>query len=169
MKMTTYNSERAERIEREYKKWEEKYEIPFEQEFEVRTIIELQDEFRSVPEDHTKRRSEIINMITHLKGRIRLKEMPLGATIYKKVLITSRNRGAIESAYDLIHSLVGDRAGCYFSEDSNSRTIRFKGKVFKFQKKSETLRGSRFDLCLDLDNTYDSNRIKEFSKSLDSK
>lgn len=73
--MTLQNtSERAERIESEYKKWEEKYHIPFDQEFEIRTIIDLEDEFKSITPEHTKRRDDVIKMISHLKGRLNLKE-----------------------------------------------------------------------------------------------
>lgn len=60
-------------IESEYKKWEERFEIPFQQEFNVKALLSLQHQFLSLPEDHTKAKADVIKTINDLQRNLDLK------------------------------------------------------------------------------------------------
>ena len=67
-------SEKTERIEREFVKWQEEYEIPCSDEFQVKTLLELQDEYKETPkESNTVRtRENLLRMIQDLFNHLRL-------------------------------------------------------------------------------------------------
>lgn len=69
--MTTIN--RREYVEGELKKWNEEYEIPFEQVFDVKAILDLEYQFLSTPDDHIKTKSDIVHTMQRLKSGLRLK------------------------------------------------------------------------------------------------
>jgi uncharacterized protein YfbU (UPF0304 family) len=64
---------RVSYIEREYKKWEEKFEIPFELEFNVKALLSLQHQFMELPEEHVKTKADVMSTITRLQRDLNLK------------------------------------------------------------------------------------------------
>jgi len=66
----------SERVQREFETWKEKYEIPEHMEFEVKTLLKLQEEYDlvEVGSNTTKTRESLLGMINRLHMNMRLKE-----------------------------------------------------------------------------------------------
>jgi len=66
----------SERVQREFETWKEKYEIPEHMEFEVKTLLKLQEEYDQVEvgSNTTKTRESLLGMINRLHMNMRLKE-----------------------------------------------------------------------------------------------
>jgi hypothetical protein len=66
----------SERVQREFESWKEKYEIPDHMEFEVKTLLKLQEEYDEVYKgsNTTKTRESLLNMIHRLHMSMRLTE-----------------------------------------------------------------------------------------------
>ena len=78
----------SERVQGEFKSWKEKYEIPSHMEFEVKTLLKLQEEYDlvEVGSNTTKTRESLLGMINRLHMGMRLKEKAV-ATQKKKMYI----------------------------------------------------------------------------------
>jgi len=63
----------SEYIEREYKKWDEKYTIPFDDEFNIRLLIQLRYDILTTKPEHTKTKLELIEMTNRIQSRLKLK------------------------------------------------------------------------------------------------
>jgi len=66
----------SERVQREFETWKDKYEIPEHMEFEVKTLLKLQEEYDQVEvgSNTTKTRESLLGMINRLHIGMRLKE-----------------------------------------------------------------------------------------------
>lgn len=62
----------SEYVAREFEKWSERYEISFEQEFLIKSLIDLQRQFIETPDDHVRTRQDVLNMIIQIQSRLRL-------------------------------------------------------------------------------------------------
>lgn len=95
------NSEREARVDKEYQQWKERYEIPFKDEFNVKTLLQLQDEFNSLSYNSgmTKTRTDLIYMIERLNRNLDLKKR---TPVTQRVLILTENILSIKSILDLL-------------------------------------------------------------------
>lgn len=66
----------SERVKREFEKWKEIYEIPYHMEFQVKTLLRLQEEYDSIDvgSHTTKTRETLLRMIQNLHGSMILQE-----------------------------------------------------------------------------------------------
>lgn len=66
----------SERVQREFSEWQEKYEIPVHMEFEVKTLLKLQEEYDETPSgsNTTRTRETLLGMITKLHRDMRFSE-----------------------------------------------------------------------------------------------
>lgn len=64
---------RREYVESEFAKWNNEYDIPFEQVFDVKAILDLEHQYLSTPDDHVKTKSDIVHTMQRLKSGLRLK------------------------------------------------------------------------------------------------
>jgi hypothetical protein len=51
----------SEYVKNEFAKWQEMYEIPYKQEFLVKSLLSLQKQFISEPEDHVMAKERLLN------------------------------------------------------------------------------------------------------------
>ena len=62
-------------IEDKYKEWNDKFEIPYMAEFQIKTMFELEEQFREQPKENVKTKRDILDMINKIYYSIcRLKE-----------------------------------------------------------------------------------------------
>ncbi|MFK3936526.1 hypothetical protein ACI2JA_03290 [Alkalihalobacillus sp. NPDC078783] len=105
------NNERAQRVESEYKKWEERFVIPFDKEFTVKTLIDLQDQFNNVPLNHTKEKMDLLQMIQRLQSNVNLKEKSKSeVSSSNKVLVVAKEWFTLDEfkeAMNLNHESLG--------------------------------------------------------------
>jgi hypothetical protein len=90
-------SSRHEYVEREFKKWSEEYVIPFDQEFEVKALLDLQWQFANTADDYIKSKTDIIVAIQRLKQGLKLKSRKKSNIFYINVFT-----GANEDLLDRI-------------------------------------------------------------------
>jgi hypothetical protein len=66
------NDNLSERVKREYNEWKEKYEIPLDTEFQVKTLLKLQEEYNSIEpnSNNTKTRETLLHMIQDLQMKM---------------------------------------------------------------------------------------------------
>lgn len=64
----------SERVEKEFKVWQEKYDIPYKTEFQVKTLLKLQEEYDTIKADssNTRTRETLLKMIEGLQMRLSL-------------------------------------------------------------------------------------------------
>lgn len=65
---------RKEYIESELNKWNEQYVIGFEQEFEIKAMLNMQYQFMITHHDHVKTQGDIIHNINQIKRNLDLKK-----------------------------------------------------------------------------------------------
>jgi hypothetical protein len=66
----------SERVEREFSEWKEKYEIPYYMEFQIKTLLKLQEEYDDIEAgyDNTRTRETLLHMIQDLQKSLILKD-----------------------------------------------------------------------------------------------
>ena len=75
--MREYN----EYVEDKFKEWNNKFEIPYGYEFQLKTMFELEEQFRETPKENVKTKRDILDMINRIYySMYRLKE--------KKIIFT---------------------------------------------------------------------------------
>lgn len=62
-----------EYVEKEYKKWEEQYDIPFEDEFNIRLLFQLRYDILHTKPEHTKTKKELIEAAHRIQQCLRIK------------------------------------------------------------------------------------------------
>ena len=96
----------SERTEREFQKWKENYIIPFHEEFNVKTLIGLQEEYENteVSSNTTKTRDSILSMVNNVSRNLRLETLKSDTMKNKKYLIiTNREKNGIK---ELLEQLI---------------------------------------------------------------
>lgn len=66
-------SEREAYVEREYKKWEEQFVIPFEQEFNIKALLGLRHQFNNTSDEHIKTKVDLLHAMKRLQEDMNLK------------------------------------------------------------------------------------------------
>jgi len=87
--------ELSERVQREFNAWKEKYEIPYNMEFQVKTLLKLQEEYDEVEigSNTTRTRETLLHMIDEAQRHLYIKEKPSPNKImYIDVLVAERTK-----------------------------------------------------------------------------
>lgn len=61
-------------VSKEYEKWQEKYEIPYEDEFNIKLLLQLRFDILHTKPELTKTKIDLIEMAQRIQSRLRLKE-----------------------------------------------------------------------------------------------
>ena len=61
-------------VDNQYKEWQEKYDIPYEDEFNVKLLLQLRYDILTTKPEYTKTKLELIAMANSIQSRLRLKE-----------------------------------------------------------------------------------------------
>jgi hypothetical protein len=62
----------SERVEREFSEWKEKYEIPFNQEFNVKMLLNLREAIDETPNEHIRNKRDLIHTAMDIEQRLHL-------------------------------------------------------------------------------------------------
>lgn len=143
-------------IESEYKKWEEKFEIPFEVEFNVKALLSLQHQFMNLPDDHVKAKAEIMRTISDIQRTLNLKRK---ANLENKieVVLLAKETGAKIDLVNFLHKLLnnqiltGKQSMSKYEIETDTSRIRIVDAV-----NSENWRGMRGDFVYGIDLARDS-------------
>lgn len=145
-------SELNERVEREFKKWQEKYEIPFQSEFQVKTLLKLQDEYNNVEEgsNTTRTRETLLRMINEVGGSVSLKPKQE----YNETILVIGNNERINLFLCMLERIVSRNNVSHIVKSSSQIYPRFElfnGIKFIFAKSEEQARGVKFDYKINID------------------
>lgn len=144
-------NERAEWVESEYKKWEDRYTIPFASEFNIKTMLELKHQFYNTPDEHTKAKRELIEMMSRLQKDANLKPNLSKTEESASILIASQSRNNIKFYYNLFSIMLKENI-----LSTNIRADGFDGVIktkdyqieFLYTYGNDALRGLKFDYIL---------------------
>ncbi len=140
-----------ELIKSEYKKWSEMYDIPFEKEFEVKALIELQCQYYATPNDHIRTKTDILNAIHNLKRNLGLKKKEIIHHEDKmRVLVIVDNYTYIKPNTDWFVKLVGEERILNLSESQSQATIVTDNTIIEIRVNSENVRGLKYDRLINL-------------------
>lgn len=152
--------ERRERVEREYKKWEKEFEIPLDLEFMVKSLLNLQEQFNSTSDEHTKTKMDLLKMINEIQGNMTLtkKKREDKELSSRKILFISKNICYLEQMSLMISSLFEEDEIIFYKSFSTRSFVlnTVKGR-FDFAIKDKRLIGKDFDLCIDIDALFTKN------------
>jgi hypothetical protein len=139
-------------IESEYKKWEEKFEIPFEKEFDVRALLSLQHQFLTLPDEHIKTKADVISTLNKLNERLSLKEKKTFKFCDRKsILFIVEDSFHMKDLEQFLTSTIGNKK----IDNTFNSTFHTKIKTEEFDIRisldnSNTLRGQRADFVYKL-------------------
>lgn len=94
-------------MESEFKKWQEKFEIPFEKEFDVKALLSLQYQFMVTPDEHIKSKKDLIDAIHRLQYNLKLE--PVTNPDEFKILAIVNNQSQKGSLFEMFKKLLGDK------------------------------------------------------------
>jgi hypothetical protein len=145
-------NKRSEYVEREFQKWSEIYEIPFDQEFEVKALLELQGQYNEIPDKHIRTKTDILNAIHGIKGRLRLKKkVNLSNEEKLKVLVVVDHYSKIKEIVNIFARIINNEWIDYVKMYQGEATIQTKDAVIEFRPKNEMqIRGLKYDIYLNL-------------------
>lgn len=144
---------RKEYIESELAKWKEKYEIGFQDEFDLKAMLELQYQFTITPPEHVKTLGDIIHTKNQIMRNLNLK--PAVSKENFEVLVFVNNNLQKAQVHDLFSRLLSGK----LIEDELQ--VAMSGKVkgvlkssnFNIRVETDSLnyyRGMRADYILNL-------------------
>lgn len=137
---------REQYVESEYKKWEEKFEIPFELDFEIKALFELQHQFINTPDEHIKTKTDLINVIGRLKRDLNLKPIKKFNDKDKlKVLIIADNLSIKKEYEEFLSQILEGNIETQYLRNSKSDFVTNTHKI-TIAVENELLRGWRADL-----------------------
>jgi hypothetical protein len=146
---------RKEYIESEYKKWEEKFEIRFQDEFNLKAMIELQYQFEITPKEHIKTIGDIVhtkNQIMknlNLKPKVRLSDSQKREYLF--IAESTTQKMNIEELF-LRHPSVEN----VFTKTYSTRVTTNEFKVhIVMDNGNDSLRGLRADAVFKLEDGHD--------------
>lgn len=83
-------TKRAEWVESEFKKWQEHFIISFDEEFEVKAILDLQWQYNNIEDNHVKSKSDILYTISRAKRDLGLKpRVKTESEVFHKIISES--------------------------------------------------------------------------------
>jgi hypothetical protein len=97
---------REEYVESELKKWKEEYIIRFDQEFLVKSMLELQYQYRNIPDEHVKTKNDLMRLITQTMHELRLKPN-LNKDGFKILVIAKDDDQAVRT-YNMFQKMFAD-------------------------------------------------------------
>ena len=135
-------------IESEYKKWEERFEIPFEKEFDVRALLSLQHQFLTLPEEHVKTKADVILTINKLTERLDLKRKTVIKDEDKlKVTFVVNDQRQLVDLEDILTSSMKDTTKNVLRHNPSSTTIKTEQYNIRIHVNNNDLRGQRSDFA----------------------
>lgn len=143
---------RKEFIESEYKKWEERYEINFEQEFDLKAMIELQYQFEITPKEHIKTIGDIVHTKNQIMKNLNLKKKPFkkkDGSKYK-ILLLSDNIDSRDHLSDLFKLLLNKDVITFKQSLNSTELLTNDFQLSIVNPLSDLSRGKSGDLVVDL-------------------
>lgn len=103
----------SKNVQKEFETWKEKYEIPYHMEFDVKTLLKLQEEYENIPEgsNTTKTRETLLQMINriHMSMNLNQKETLIKPMYVDYVSLDAKNdsqRGLIKISIYVDNQLI---------------------------------------------------------------
>ena len=129
-------------ISNELNKWEEKFIIPFEQEFEVAALIGLQYQYNSTQDDHIKTKTDIIQAMSKLKSDLNLKRRTVLEDKDKtEIMFLAENKATVSSLSEIISKNLGVNVLECLKSPKRSYITTDTGKISIMLNDADELRG----------------------------
>jgi hypothetical protein len=94
--------------EREFKEWKERYEIPFDQEFNVKQLLQIREEIEETPTEHVRTRKDLIDIADRIQYHMRLNpKLPEKQYDYK--LLVVGNNSQLYNLYEFFRMILNEK------------------------------------------------------------
>jgi Fe-S cluster assembly iron-binding protein IscA len=156
-------------VESELKKWKEEYIIRFDQEFLIKSMLELQFQYNITPDDHVKTKKDLMEVITRTMRELRLK--PNLNKDRLKILVIVKDDGHAIHTYNMFQKMFAE--SITFDDIQvlinrvNIPKINTKNFEIIIEKANlNLLRGMRADYILNLSGEYEIDKLFEEQNNL---
>lgn len=159
----------CEYVENKFKEWKEKYDVPDYYDFELRAMFALEKQFMVTPDEHVKKKYDLMKMISDIKRNMGISWLKNCTKNKGNILIIINHEDS--TIVDLFQNIIGSNLkkkekryslnilDYYFKFYCKNCTITFMTK-----KAVQTKRGFKFDNYLNL--TGDIKFENEYLKSM---
>lgn len=99
---------REQYVESEYEKWKERFKVPYEQEFNVKAMFELQWQYEKTPIEHIKTKRDILESIQRILHGMKL--MPnYNAVEHGELLIFAKNYNQKVNLHEMFKLMLNEK------------------------------------------------------------
>jgi hypothetical protein len=165
-----------ERVESEFKKWQERYDIPYDEEYNVKLLLQIRDEIDSTPMEHVKTKRDLNDMADRIYYHLRLKprEPEEPEREYDYTLLIIGNNNQIHNVYQILRLIIDDKCiknvknGMYTLGQYYFTIELYNGvKIIGKSKTEELIQGYLVDYYLNLtgDQQFEEEVLKPMLKS----
>ena len=143
---------RSEWVESEFKKWQERYSIPFEMEFNVKALLDLQWQFNNTEDGHVKTKADLIQAISRLQRDLHLKPRPTYSGEPINIVITAEKGNQAIQLMNVLRETIGSdniRGELATNGGGYIKTDKYRWD-FTTRKDVNYFRGKKHDYRLDL-------------------
>ncbi|PAD84865.1 hypothetical protein CHH57_02210 [Niallia circulans] len=145
---------REQFIEREYESWKERFKVPYEQEFNVKAMFELQWQYSKTPSDHIKTKRDILETIQRILQGMRL-EPVYKVDEHRRLIVFVNNDHQIATLHEMFKFMLNNKL---IIEDLKMNSVRCKSVLetknlaidIEVPKSELSYRGIRADYVLNL-------------------
>jgi hypothetical protein len=123
--------------------WKENYNIPLDQEFNLKALFGLQYDFMTTPSEHVKAKKDLIEAMQLIQKNLNLtKKKKLSDNEKVNLLIVVENEAQLQSVSELIELMLGSSIEKYYKYKTYTSFVNDSVKVDIYTK-STSLLGKR--------------------------
>jgi hypothetical protein len=154
-------------VEREYKKWEELYVISYEEEYNIKLLLQLRYEIFHTKPEHTKTKLDLIEMAQRIQSRLKLHKRQPEDKDNKNFSLLIVSNVYNNSILDLFKMLLGSKNLKTIKGHRNYGEIEtYDGITIFITPKTDMIRGKKVDYYLNLtgDMEYENKVLEKMLK-----
>lgn len=141
------NEKKQSYIINRIQEYREKYDIPFDQEFNLEYMLAIEYDLKHVFDDHTRTKIDLTKIYHDFQSRLRIEEKKVIPNENKKIiLIVANSIGSVREMFELARDIIGSSDNIIdIYESRNSYTITAREFEVRIVLNTEGNRGVRFD------------------------
>lgn len=144
--------------EQKFKLWKEQYDIPYDEEFMVKTLLELEEEYESISKTSNTimTRKTLLETISRLKASLRL--IPKTVESNYNILFIGNVNTQLSNIMEQVEAIVGKNNISAKTKTSKQLSLKTTyGTTIYFASKSniEQFKGMRIDYYFNLSENYE--------------
>jgi hypothetical protein len=144
--MENKNKERY--VDENLELWKEKYNIPLDQEFNLKALFGLQYDFMATPSEHVKAKKDLIEAMQLIQRNLNLTPKKKLEKL-KKLIIVVNNSSHLKEVFEIIELMLGTNVKFVVNANTHGH-FETDNLEIDIYIKSDKLRGKRCDMYWNL-------------------